>query len=112
MLTPLEFKQIENILGGAIAIKINKELRKAFLDCADAPELTAARSVTLKIDMKPQMQRGEFIGCEVSFGVGGKIPTQAVVVNMKAGDQGLLFQPDAVDNPNQTTFPYERDENP
>lgn len=109
----LEQNSLENIpkiLGGAIAVKVNKELRKAYLDCEDSPELNSPRVVTLTIKLKPRMRpapmggRSEFEGCNVSFGIGGRTPSQEVEIPMIASPQGLLFNPLASDNPHQLTI--------
>lgn len=112
---PLKLEQftmenIPHILGGAIAVKVNKELRKAYLDCEDSPELNSARTVTLTFKLKPRMRpapmggRSEFEGCNVSFGIGGRTPTQEVEIPMIDSPQGLLFNPLASDSPYQHTI--------
>lgn len=109
-LESLSLENIPRILGGAIAVKVNKELRKAYLDCEDSPELNSARSVTLTLKLKPRMRpaamggRSEFEGCNVSFGIGGRTPSQEVEIPMIASPQGLLFNPLASDNPRQMTI--------
>lgn len=109
-LVPLKFQNVEKILGGAVALKIDKELHKAFMDCADSPELAAGRVVTLTMTLKPKLRknpmggRSEFSGCDVTFGVGGRTPTQAIEVSMAQSPQGLLFNPDAPENPMQHTI--------
>jgi hypothetical protein len=109
-LESLSLENIPQILGGAIAVKVNKELRKAYLDCEDSPELNSARSVTLTLKLKPRMRpaamggRSEFEGCNVSFGIGGRTPSQEVEIPMIASPQGLLFNPLASDNPRQMTI--------
>lgn len=109
-LVPLKFENIPKILGGAVALKIDKELHKAHMDCADSPELASGRTVTLTITLKPKLRnapmggRSEYAGCDVTFGVGGRTPTQAIEVSMANSAQGLLFNPDAPENPLQATI--------
>lgn len=110
-LTPLKFETIPEILNGVIALKVNKELHKAFMDCMDSPELKNGREISLKITLKPRMRdapmggRSEFIGCDVTFGVSGRTPTQSIEVAMTQSAQGLLFNPDVPENPHQMTLP-------
>lgn len=109
-LESLSLEKIPLILGGAVALKVNKELRKAYLDCEDSPELNSARVVTLTLKLKPRLRpaamggRSEFEGCNVSFGIGGRTPSQEVEIPMVASPQGLLFNPLASDNPYQLTI--------
>lgn len=112
-LTALKFETIVKILGGAVGVKCDKEFRKAILDCEDAPRLKSAREVTLKVKFTPRLKQSrmsgedEYAGCDVEFCVGGRIPSQAIVVAMTNSEQGLLFNPDAPEDPSQHTIEQE-----
>lgn len=115
-LTALKFATILKILGGAVAVKCDKEFRKAILDCEDSPKIKEARKVALSVEFVPRVRSNsmngetEYAGCDVKFKVYGRCPGQEVTVAMTGSEQGLLFNADAPDNPDQMTIHHGDDE--
>lgn len=110
LLNEMKFEQLINILGGAVGVQWDKEARKAFMDCMDAPDCTNARKVTLTTEFKPRLTpsklggRAEYCGCEVKLSISGAIPGKHIVVMTTADENGrLLFNPDAPEDPAQRT---------
>lgn len=117
ILTQLKFESLMKLLGGAIAVQWDKEARKAMLDCGDSPDLPKGRKVTLTVEFKPRLTpggmngRSAYAGCAVDFMVAGQIPGKQITVLMKADDEGgLLFNPDAPEDPDQRTIQQVEDE--
>lgn len=110
LLTQLKFEALAKLLGGALPVQWDKEARKAMLDCGDAPDCSKGRKVTLTAEFKPRLTpggmngRSEYAGCLVEFQIAGTIPGKSIQVLMKADDDGgLLFNPDAPEDPDQRT---------
>lgn len=111
-LEKLTFASIEKLLGGAVGVQFDKEVRKAIMDCEDSPDLKNARKVALSVEFVPRLVsspiggRSEYGGCDVAFKISGVIPGKSIVVNMAKDDtgQGLLFNPDSPDDADQMTF--------
>lgn len=110
LLQELKFEHLDKVSGGVLGVAWDKEARKAILDCGDSPDLSASRKVTFTVEFKPRLTPSrmsgpaEYVGCEVSFSIGGVIPAKKLVMNTVANENGqLLFNPDAPEDPDQRT---------
>lgn len=101
MLSTLNFESLPEVDYGSVVVAFNQALRAAYLDIKDRPNLMAARDVALTVKLKP-MKDGEFV--DVAFAVTTKQPGKATSRPMKIGREGLTFQADAQDNPDQLTI--------
>lgn len=111
-LKKFDFDGLKEVHYGAINKEIDNAIRKAYLDCDDRPGVGAARTVTLTIKMKPNMDDGgRLANVEVDFKVKAAMPEKGVGVLMKPvvddNGGGLMFQPEIPDNPNQNPLPFD-----
>ena len=67
----------------------------------------AARKVNLEISLVPLVKGTNLYRVDVAFVVKKALPPQGVVIAMKPGDNGLEFQPECPDNPDQRPLPFE-----
>jgi hypothetical protein len=108
-LKPFDIQSLDEIDGGSLVIALNNAIHQAYLDCESRPALGAAREVALKITFKPQAEGTRLYRVAVGFDVSKKLPSQGIGVMMKPGGEGLEFQPEVPENPNQNTLPYENE---
>ena len=101
MLTTLTFEALPDVDYGSVVVAFNQALRAAYLDIKDRPNLIAAREVGLKVTVKP-MENGDFV--DVAFSVTHKMPGKSTSRPMKVGRDGLTFQTEAPDSPEQMTL--------
>lgn len=107
-LKTFEFEAIDQIDNGSLIVALNNAIHQAYLDCESRPSLGKAREVNLKISMKPFAEGTRLYRVEVAFDVKKAFPSQGIGVMMKPGEDGLEFQPEVPENPNQNTLPYDK----
>jgi hypothetical protein len=108
-LKQFDFQSIDQIDNGSLVVALNNAIHQAYLDCESRPALGKSRDVTLKVSLKPIVEGTRLYRVEVSFDVKKSFPSQGLGVMMKPGDDGLEFQPEVPDNPNQNVLPYDSD---
>lgn len=108
-LKAFEFQSINEIDNGSLILALNNAIHQAYLDCDNRPALAKPREVNLKITFKPFAEGTRLYRVEVNFDVKKAFPSQGLGVMMKPGDDGLEFQPEVPENPNQNTLPYEQE---
>ena len=106
-LAKFDIQSIEQIDNGSLVTALNNAIHQAYLDCESRPGLPKPREVNLKIALKPFAEGTRLYRVEVAFDVKKAFPSQGLGVMMKPGDDGLEFQPEVPENPNQNTLPYE-----
>ena len=106
----LKFATIEDIDYGSVAVAMDKALKSAFCDCQDRPYVKNKRTVTMTIAVLPAVTDGKFVYATVNIDVATATPAKGVSIPMKVTEDGLGFQPDAPDNPDQRTLYEGRDE--
>lgn len=109
----LTFETIAKVDHGSIALAFNKLLVSAYKDLLDRPGLESSRKVVLTATLKPhKTDAGELKYIEVSLAVKGTNPEQGLMLPMRATQEGMAFQTEHNDNPDQNTleFPEDRDE--
>lgn len=114
-LEELSLENLKDVEGGALAITVDREIKRAYHDCQDCPENKAARVVTIKLKLKPSLRpaaisgRSEFEGCTVGFSINGTTPPKEVEIKALSGRDGtgLRFNPGNSDNPRQMTIQEE-----
>jgi len=92
---------------GKVDIAFKKELAAVVRDCLDRPGEKGARKVNLTVEVIPdQLQDGDVVDCVVRFLISNSTPKRATAARPLVADKAgrLFFQPDAMDNPHQTTF--------
>lgn len=108
-LARFDFQSIDQIDNGSLITALNNAIHQAYLDCENRPALANAREVNLKMTLKPQAEGTRLYRVEVGFDVAKKFPSQGIGVMMKPGADGLEFQPEVPENPNQSTLDFESD---
>lgn len=104
------FDSIAKIDDGTVMLAVDQAIQRAYLDCADRPEIKKPRKVVLEITLTPEQDKGEFRSALAGFRVKDPtIPPRDVVVRMKptnkGGAAGLEWNTQAEDNPRQKTIP-------
>lgn len=105
----LEFSlaNLDALDGGKAALAFAMHVKRAALDCMDRPGDGTARSVTLKITMVPRMESdGDCNEVFSQLKVTSSLPphqTKMLSLAMKRNGS-LLFNPDSLDDVNQTTL--------
>jgi hypothetical protein len=90
---------------GTVAIAFNRELRRALADCLDRPGVKAARKVALEVSIKPDENDGSYP--DVTIKVKSGTPEKTTSRTVRAHRDGLYFNSDSAENPNQTTLEYQ-----
>lgn len=107
---PFTFESLGQIDGGSVAVAVNQEIRRAFLDMNDRPGVAKPRKITFSIELTPQVsQQGAFDRAGVKIEVDGRHPKRGLEILMLAQQDGLEFNPAAYDSPNQTTLNMEQE---
>ena len=102
---------------GKVSAAFDHELKSLVKDCDDRPLDDKARTLTLKVSLKPQADTtGNSAICDsiaVEFEVQGKIPVRRtkVYVMKPKQDGSLAFHPDLADDPDGSTL-YDEDQKP
>jgi hypothetical protein len=110
MIKQFLFKDLAEFDGGVIAAAVDAAMKRAVADCDDRPALKAGREVTLKLKFSPRMDAyGMAEEALFEFSMGEKLPgrsSKAYSMGLRKGGV-LTFNPDALDNHNQETFPFD-----
>jgi len=107
---PLQTAHLIELDDGTLAVALDRELRKAYLDCVDRHAVTAAREVTLKVKIAPLLdQTGRLDNFDVRFAVSSKTPERELAMRMTEEDGELVFGA-FKDNPDQLPLPGTRGE--
>jgi hypothetical protein len=114
MIQQFTFKDLAEFDGGVIAAAVNAAIKRAVADCDDRPALKAGREVTLKLKFTPLIDAdGVAEEARFEFAMGEKLPgrsSKAYSMGLRKGGV-LTFNPKALDNHNQETFPFDNDNN-
>jgi hypothetical protein len=99
-------QDLQTLDGGAIAIAIDHDMRRAVTDCLDRPGNKRPRSVVLKIHLTPQMLGNDCDGVNVDFEINASIPKKSTrSYTMKPNLKGqLIFNENSPNNPDQASF--------
>ncbi len=105
----LSLETIGDVDNGAIRVAFNRELARVLHDIRDRPDLKKARKLVLQLDLIPVISHGQLVRTDVGFSVKPTIPPKSSVsYPMQPTNQGLEFQPDIADNPNQLPLDFEK----
>ena len=100
-------KNLEDLDGGKGAVAFEQHVRRAALDCMDRPGDKAARKVVLEVTLIPVMEAGgDCTTVDAQIKVSSAVPkhqTKPYSFGLRRGGM-LVFNPDSVDNVNQTTL--------
>lgn len=109
MATDTEFsiRGIGELDDGYTALMVDRHLREAVADCYDRPGDESARTVVLRLHLRPQAQGSHCVGVSVEAEIGPlKRPSvKCPAVGMRIGHGSrLLYNPVAPDAPDQLTL--------
>lgn len=100
-------KNLDELDGGKAAVAFENHVRRAALDCTDRPGDKAARKVVLEVLLVPVMEQGgDCVSVDAQIKVSSAVPkhqTKPYSFGLRRGGM-LVFNPDSVDNINQTTL--------
>jgi hypothetical protein len=102
-----DLTRLNQVDFGKAHVAFQKCLETVVRDCLDRPGDKSVRKVSLDMEVKPVMaQDGDVMECEVAFKVQTKLPAYQTAGRPYAADRGgrLIFNPDAPENPEQTTI--------
>ncbi len=90
---------------GVIGVEMNKEIQRAFRDCADRPTAKSGRKITLTIEIKPLTdERGQLHDASVSINVASSLPKKGLELRMKAASDGLEYLPASAETETKGLF--------
>ncbi len=105
----LSLDTIGDVDNGAIRVAFDRELARVMHDIRDRPELKKARKLVLQLDLIPIIRDGYLVRTDVGFSVKPTIPPKSSVsYPMQPTNDGLEFQPEIPDNPNQRPLEFEK----
>jgi hypothetical protein len=100
-------ESLRDLDGGKAAVAFTQHVKRAALDCLDRPGDKAARKVTLEISLIPVMEPGgDCTEVDVQIKASSAVPkhqTKPYSFGLRRGGM-LVFNPDATDNVNQSTY--------
>jgi len=102
-----DLTKLNQVDFGKAHVAFAKCLETVIRDCLDRPGDKSTRKVSLHMKIKPVMaQDGDVVDCEVGFEIVAKLPAYQTAARPYAVDRGgrLIFNPDAPENPEQTTI--------
>ncbi len=106
---PFTAKSLLEVDSGSVALAIDKEIKRAFMDMADRPEIKKPRKIALTIEMSPIQKDGGFYQSLVKIDVDGRNPKRGIEIRMNAESDGLEYNSAVYENPNQTTMNLEEE---
>ena len=100
------FDQLDRMDGGRLRAAFEKEFRLCEADCHDRPGLGNTRSVTMKLELRPECaDNGELSTIDVSFAFEHSVPKRkSRRYNMLAAPGGLLFNDASPEDVRQRTL--------
>lgn len=107
-LKQFEFESIDQIDNGSLVVALNDAIRRAYHDCESRPALNKPRDVTLKMSLKPVADGRNLGKVYVNFDVKKSFPSEGLEVLMKPGQEGLEFQPEIPENPDQKPLEFDK----
>lgn len=105
----LTLASLAEIDGGRLALAFEQALKRCVLDCEDRPGESKPRKLTLNLELTPTLD--EDLVCDnvkLQFHISDNVPkrrTKKYDMSLRKGGH-LLFQPDSLDNVDQTTFEF------
>ena len=108
-LKEVTLRNLHELDAGALEARFKLELQKVMYDLDFRPEVGAARSVSIKVVLKPATEADE--GVQVKFEITSKVPTMVSrSYAMKAGKGNtLVFNPGDCEDVDQMTFDGDED---
>lgn len=110
-LEQLTFANLTKVDHGAVGVAVDHALSQVYRDIIDREALKKIRKVTLEIELRPECdQKGNLTHVDAGFSVKTTMPAKSTAIVMNANGQGLQFQTDSPQNPNQHTLDFDRAE--
>lgn len=103
----LTLANLADIDNGRIQLAFDAAIRRVIQDLADRPSVNKDRKIELIVKIGPDCdaEQGMLIGGNIQFEVKDSVPKrQTTIYPMKLGGNGLLFEPQSPDNPDQTVL--------
>lgn len=104
MLKTLTLANLSEIDNGRVQLAFDAAIIRVIRDLADRPNVDQARKIELIVKINPDcdVDQGVLVGGNIQFEVKDSVPKrQTTTYPMKLGGNGLLFEPQSPDNPNQ-----------
>ena len=107
---PLTLQNLKQLDLGKIEVCFNHELEQAVRDCLDRPELKKVRQVAVIFSLAPVTEGGQCERVDVACDIKAKTPPRRTrVYTMAPRGSGLVFHPDAAEDPDANLL-FDREE--
>lgn len=92
MLQPVKCSTIHELDDGRVGVAVDRAIRAAAMDCVDRPGLSAARTVTLKLEITPEgTAEGVCTSCSVESVISSTLPAKrSSAMNARVAGNGQL----------------------